>query len=156
MKLFTPALAAAAVLVAPNFATAREMTFETTLKDYGGDGAYLVLYVVDGTGTYQGTLWMAGGSAKYHRHLSDWQNASGGSTAEIDGITGASVGAGRTLTITVDLADTLLDAGYEVRIDTAVEDMRDNPSDVSAPLTSNGNGKAFAGRGYVDSFTYRF
>ncbi len=78
------------------------------------------------------------------------------STAEIDGITGASVGAGRTLTITLDLADTLIDGGFEVRVDTAVEDMRDNPSDVAAPLTAAGNGKPVAGRGYVERFTYSF
>ncbi len=120
MKILTPALAAATALVAPTLADAREVTFETTLKNYGGDGAYVVLYVVDAAGSYQGTLWMAGGKAKYYRHLSDWQRASGDSTAEIDGITGASVGAGRTLTITLDLADTLIDGGFEVRVDTAV------------------------------------
>jgi hypothetical protein len=156
MKILTPALAAATALVAPNLASAREITFETTLKAYGGDGAYVVLYVVDSSGAYQGTLWMAGGKAKYYRHLSDWERASGGSLAEIDGITGASVGAGRTLTITLDLADTLIDGGFEVHVDTAVEDMRDNPSDVVAPLTTAGNGKPVAGRGYVESFTYSF
>ena len=156
MKILTPALAAATALVAPTVADAREITFETTLKAYGGDGAYVVLYIVDSAGAYQGTLWMAGGKAKYYHHLSDWERASGGSTAEIDGITGASVGAGKTLKITLDLADTLIDGGFELRIDTAVEDMRDNPSDVVAPLTTAGNGKPVAGRGYVESFTYSF
>lgn len=156
MKLLTPVLAAAAALALPDLALAREITFEATLKDYGGDGAYVVLYVTDAAGAYQGTLWMAGGKAKYYRHLSDWDRASGGSTAEIDGITGASIGAGRTLTITLDLADTLIDGGFEVRVDTAVEDMRDNPSDVVVPLTTDGNGRAVAGRGYVESFTYSF
>ena len=98
---------------------------------------------------------MAGGKAKYHRHLSDWQKMSGGAAAEIDGITGASVGAGRTLTITVDLADTLVDTGFEIRVDTAVENMRDNPSEVVTPLTTAGAGKAVRGRGYVETFTYK-
>ncbi len=34
--------------------------------------------------------------------------------------------------------------------------MRDNPSDVSAPLTTAGNGKPVAGRGYVERFSYAF
>jgi hypothetical protein len=156
MKILTPALAAATALVAPTLAMARPITFETTLKDYGGDGAYVVLYVTDAAGVYQGTLWMAGGKAKYYRHLSDWDRMAGGAATEIDGITGASIGAGRTLTITLDLADTLIDGGFEVRVDTAVEDMRDNPSDVIVPLTTDGSGKAVAGRGYVESFTYSF
>lgn len=156
MKITTTALAAATALVVPGLAEAREITFETTLKNYGGDGAYVVIYVVDAAGAYKGTLWMAGGKAKYYRHLSDWQAASGGARTEIDGITGASVGAGRTLKITADLADALIDGGFEIRVDTAVEDMRDNPSDVAAPLTTAGNGKPVAGRGYVESFTYSF
>ena len=67
---------------------------------------------------------MAGGKSKYYQHLSDWHRATGGNTAQVNGITGASVGAGRTLEITLDLADALFDAGYTLHIDTAVEDSR--------------------------------
>ena len=72
----------------------------------------------------------------------------------LDGVTGASVGSGRELKVTVEVADALIDAGYEIRIDSAVEDMRDNPADVRVPLTTSGAGKPVAGRGYVKSFTY--
>ena len=69
---------------------------------------------------------------------------------------GASVLSGKSLNVTVDVADALIDAGYEVRVDTAVEDMQDNRADVSAPLTTDGVGKSFSGRGYVQSFSYTF
>lgn len=156
MKVLMPALAAATALVAPNLAVARPVTFETTLKNYGGNGAYVVLYVTDASGKYRGTLWMAGGKAKYHRHLSDWQRASGGSSAEIDGITGASIGSGKTLKITADIADAMIDAGYQVHVDTAVEDGMDNPSEVVAPLSSGSAGSPVAGKGYVKSFRVSF
>ena len=68
---------------------------------------------------------------------------------------GASVGAGRALKVTADLADALIDAGYEIRIDAAVEDMRDSPSDVRIPLTTTGAGKPQAGKQYVQSLTYQ-
>ena len=58
---------------------------------------------------------MAGGKSKYYEHLSDWYRATGGDTAQVNGITGA-VGAGRTLEITLDLADALFDAGYNGRL----------------------------------------
>jgi hypothetical protein len=64
------------------------------------------------------------------------------------------VGAGRTLEITLDLADTLFDAGYTLHIDAAVEDMRDSPNDVSVPLTTDGAGIAVKGRRYIADFTY--
>ncbi|MFG1479985.1 DUF2271 domain-containing protein [Xanthobacter sp. V4C-4] len=156
MKLILPMAAATATLLSPVIAEARQVTFETTLKSYGGNGAYVALYVTDAAGAYKGTLWMAGGKAKYHRHLADWQRASGGRPAEIDGITGASIGSGKTLKITLDLADAMIDAGYTVHLDTAVEDGMDNPSEVVAPLTTAASGKPVAGRGYVKSFTVTF
>ena len=70
-------------------------------------------------------------------------------------MTGASVGAGRTLKVTADLADALLDAGYEIRIDAAAEDMRDSPSEVRIPLSNANAGKPQAGKQYIQSVTYQ-
>lgn len=154
MKKILVALALTTALTLPGIALARPVTLTTTLKSYGGDGAYLAIYVTDLKGAYAGTLWMAGGKAKYYEHLSDWYRATGGNAAEINGITGASVGAGRTLEITLDLADALFDAGYSVHIDAAVEDMRDSPNEVTMPLTSAGAGQTVPGRRYVASFGY--
>ena len=67
---------------------------------------------------------------------------------------GASVGEGRSLKVTADLADALFDAGYKLNIDAAAEDMRDSPRDISVPLTKAGAGKPVSGRSYVAGFTY--
>ena len=154
MKSIIAALALTTALTLPGIALARPVTLATTLKNYGGDGAYLALYVTDANGAYAGSLWMAGGKSKYYEHLADWYRATGGDPAQINGITGASVGAGRTLEITVDLADALFDAGYTLHIDAAVEDMRDSPNDVTVPLTTAGAGTPVTGRRYVASFSY--
>lgn len=145
--------AVAGALAAPQSATARQVAIETQLADYGGDGAYVAIYVTDRNGRYHSTLWVAGKKTKYWRHLSDWNRATGGN-AKVDGISGASVGAGKTLRVNVELADALLDAGYEIHVDTAVEKMKENPSEVVVPLTRAGTGKPAAGRGYVKSFRY--
>ena len=154
MKSLLAILAVTTALTAPGLAMARPVTLTTTLNNYGGDGAYLALYVTDATGVYKGTLWMAGRKSKYYSHLSGWERASRGKLSDVNGITGASVGAGRTLKITLDLADALFDAGYKLHIDAAVEDMRDSPSEVVVPLTSAGAGRPVAGRSYIRSFTY--
>jgi hypothetical protein len=155
MKHAWPLAAVAGALAVPSIASARQVTLETQMKDYGGDGAYLAIYLTDRAGRYQQTLWVAAPKAKFWRHLPDWYRATGG-TAKVDGISGASVGAGKAMRVTVELADTLLDAGYEVHIDTAVEKMKENPSEVVVPLTAAGAGKPVAGRGYVKSFRYTF
>jgi hypothetical protein len=156
MRYVLPAFLLTAAFIAPTYAQARQVTLETTLKAYGGNGAYAAVYLLDASGKYKGTLWMAGDKTKYYRHLSDWSRASGGRLAEVDGITGASIGSGKTLKITVDIADALINAGYKVHVDTAVEDGMDNPSEVVAPLDISASGKSSVGDGYVKSFKATF
>ena len=55
----------------------------------------------------------------------------------------------------LDLADALIDAGYEIRVDAAVEDMRDSPSEIRVPLTNAGAGKPQAGKQYIQTLTYQ-
>lgn len=156
MKKTFFALSLVVTMALPAFAQAREITFTTELVNYGGDGAYLVLYLTDASGNFQGTLWVAGRKSKYYSHLSGWARSGGLNSAEYDGLTGASVSNGRTLKVTLNLDDSLIDSGNEIRVDTAVEDMRDHRADVVVPLTSKGAGVPVTGRGYVGSFQYDF
>lgn len=152
--LLTAGLAGALAFSA--LAEAREVTVATQLSQYRGDGAYVAVYLTDARGSYQKTLWVAGKKSKYFKHLKDWARGSNRSSSEYDGITGASITRGETLKITVDLDDALIDSGYQIRVDTAVEDKRDNPADLIAPLTTEGMGKPVSGSGYVQALTYRF
>ena len=102
------------------------------------------------------SLWLAGRKSKYYTHLSGWHRATGGNPAEINGITGASVGAGRPLEISLDLADALFDAGYTLHVGAAVEDMRDSPNELAVPLTTAGAKMPVRGRRYVSSLAYAF
>ncbi|WP_458382870.1 DUF2271 domain-containing protein [Rhizobium anhuiense] len=151
MKSFLAMLAVTTALTVPGLAMAREVTLTTSMRNYGGDGAYLAYYVTDAQNKYVGSLWMAGGKTRYYEHLSGWYRATGGDTTQING---ASVGAGRSLKVTVDLADTLFDAGYQLHIDSAVEDMRDSPNEIVVPLTSAGSGQKVKGTRYIAAFTY--
>lgn len=153
MKHYFAALAVTTALCFPVMASAGQVNLTTKLRDFGGN-AYLAFYVTDASGKYVGSLWMAGGHSRYYRHLRDWYRATGGNTGEISGITGASVGSGRTLKISVDLADSLFDAGYKLHIDSASEGIGESPNDIVVPLTSAGAGKPVRGRGFIADFTY--
>ncbi|HQX89061.1 MAG TPA: DUF2271 domain-containing protein [Moraxellaceae bacterium] len=154
MKKSAISLCLASLIALPALADARPVTLTTQLKNYGGNGAYMAIYLTDAKGQYQKTLWVSGKKTKYFKHLRDWARGSGLSPSEYDGMSGASVSSGRSMKVTVNIADALIDTGYEIRVDTAVEDGRDNPADVRAPLTKAGAGKPIAGRGYVQSFSY--
>ena len=156
MTKIMPTIALAAALTLPCLVQARPLKLTTTLTNYGGDGAYLAIYLTNAQGAYAGSLWMAGRKSKYYTHLSGWHRATGGNPTEINGITGASVGAGRTLEISLDLADALFDAGYTLHVDASAEDMRDSPDEVSVPLTTAGAKTPVRGRRYVSSLAYAF
>lgn len=145
----TSALALPATMV-----SAAPVTFTTQMKNYGGRDAYLAYYVTDASGAYVGSLWMAGQKSKYYRDLRGWYRATGGDTAQVDGITGASVGGGQTLEFTLELKDALFDAGYTLHIDAAAEDMRESPREINIPLTRDNGGEVVRGRSYIASFKY--
>ena len=155
----TPLLMTAALttaLAAPSIAFARPVTLTLNMADYGGRGAYLAIYLTDAAGAYAGSLWMAGGKAKYYRHLSDWARLTGGDPAQVDGITGPSVGAGGTLELTMDVSDALFEAGYTLHVDAAVEEMRDSPNEISLPLDSANSGNVVQGRLYIADFAVAY
>lgn len=156
MKPLLALFATTTALTVPGVASARPVTLTTNLSNYGGSGIYLALYVTDSSGNYAGSLWLAGRRSRYYRHLSDWFRMTNGSRSQINGITGASVGAGRSLTVTADLADSLFDAGYSLHIDAVAEHRRESPSEIVIPLTTAGAGTAVRGRSYISAFVYNF
>lgn len=155
MKKILTALALTTALTFPGLAMARQVTLNAKVANYWGNNAYLAFYVTDSKGKYAGSLWMAGSYYRYYRHLREWYRAARGNVAEVNGITGASVGPGRKLKVTLDLSDALFDAGYTLHVDAAAENMRESPNDVVVPLTSGNAGKSFKGRRYVSSFNYK-
>lgn len=144
----------AGALALPGLVQARPVVLTTQLQSYGGNGAYLAFYVTDAAGKYKKTLWVSGKKSKYYKHLSAWARGSGLNAREFDGVSGASVGSGKSLKVTVELADALIDAGYEIRVDSAVEDGRDYPAEARLSLTKAGAGKPVKGRGYIKSLAY--
>ncbi|CBL44389.1 conserved hypothetical protein [gamma proteobacterium HdN1] len=136
--------------------SADTVKIQAQLNNYRGDGAYLAVYLTDNNGAYKQTLWISGKKPKYYKHLADWARGSGQQRSEYDGLSGASTTSGSTLKINADIAPALVDSGYQIRVDSAVEDQRDYRAEIIVPLTREGAGKPIAGKGYVQSLTYQF
>jgi hypothetical protein len=152
MKKLAAMLMLATALATPGIALARDVTIDTTMVRYSGHAAYLAVYLTDPSGAYHSTLWVSGHKTKYYGTLRGWvQGVSRVGSVNLDGITGASVGGGETLTVHADLADTLIDAGYQVHIDTAVEDGGEFTDDAVVDLTSTP--ATVDGTGYVSKLS---
>ena len=146
------ALVLSLAALAPLAAAASPVKIDVTIAQYSGPNAFLAMYLTDKSGAYQSTVWVAGDSTRYWRHLRTWFAATGGQGA--DGVTGASVGAGRTLTITPDIAASMIDAGFVLHIDAAAENIGESPDEIQVPLTAAGAGKPIAGNGFIANFQY--
>jgi hypothetical protein len=153
MKKLAAVLMLATAIVTPGLALAKDITVTAQMAKYRGPGAYLAIYVTDASGAYHSTLWVAGGKAKYYRHLRDWVRGISAAGGSIDGITGASVGSGQTLTVNASVADALIDAGYQIRVDSAVEEAGEYAAEIVVPLEQASSGVPVSGPGYVDNLT---
>jgi hypothetical protein len=152
MKKLAAMLMLATALVAPAVAMARDVTIETSLVQYSGHAAYLAVYLTNPDGSYNSTLWVSGQKSKYYGDLRGWARAaSSAGSLNLDGITGASVGGGQTLTVHANLADTLLDAGYRIHVDTAAENGGQYADDAVIALTSTP--ATATGTGYVNTIS---
>lgn len=146
------ALVLSLAALAPVAVEAAPVKISVTIAQYSGPNTFLAVYLTGPSGAYKTTLWVAGDRTRYWRHLRSWFAATGG--ADADGVTGASVGSGRTLTVTPNISAALIDAGYVLHIDAAAEGVGESPNEISVPLTKAGAGKPVSGNGFVAAFKY--
>ena len=148
-KLFAVLLLGTA-LVAPGAAFAAQVSIKGQMSNYSGPEAYLAVYLTKPDGNYDSTLYVAGRKTRYYRDLSGWARyAARDATLNLNGITGASIGSGQSFTINLNLSDALIDAGYVVHIDSAVEHRGTASDDVVIPLDTSSSGVAQPGNGFI-------
>ncbi len=120
------------------------------LTNYTGEGAYIVVSLLDGEGNYLQTLRVLGDDEEWYPDLTKWWRFHrDAQKPDIDGITSATIAGGERSVFVVEIDDALLDAGNQIRFETAVEDQKYHEQDLQFPLTAeNVNGK-FEGAGYI-------
>ena len=136
--------------------TAAEATFLVQLNDYQGEDAYFSLYLVDPNGRYVRTLWVSGEDDRWYQDMPRWWKYVGRAPQDLDAVTGASTASGDRSIIRIDVEDELLDAGYAVRVETAVEDQENHAVDVETALESAQAGERIPGTGYVRYIRYQW
>ena len=137
-------------------ADARPVTFDVAMANYSGRQAYWVAYVVDSKGSYVSTLYAAGGSGRFFEHLDRWWRMFTRAHRPVDGSTGASMGAGSRTSFMVEVPDKMLNAGFTLRIESAVEGQYYVPDEAAVPLDDAHNGAATAGKSYLQTLTVSF
>ncbi len=119
------------------------------MTNYTGEGAYVVISLLDSEGNYVDTLYVQGDDDEWYFDISQWWDFYGKKRNNIDAITGATISGGNRAISVIEIPDDKIDAGYKIRFETAVEDQEYYPSDVEFELTAASiNGKV-AGKGFI-------
>lgn len=144
-------LAITAALIAPIMVQAKNISATVTMKGFRGPPAYVAVYLTKPNGQFHSTLSVNGHKSKYRKHLRGWIRGASRSNQPLDGLSGASVGSGRTLTVSANVQDSLLKAGYQVHVDTAVEDRGEFRSDAAIKVNATNSNTVTKGKGFVKS-----
>lgn len=119
------------------------------MTNYTGEGAYIVISLVDPNGNYEKTLFVQGDDEEWYHDITDWWQFYGKKRQNIDAITGATVsGGGRSINI-IEIENDKIDSGYKIRFETAVEDQEYYKDDVEFELTSETVKSKVEGKGFI-------
>jgi len=145
-------IVAALFIALPGFAQAQNtVKYKCMIQmtNYTGQGAYLVVSLVNKDGLYDKALYVLGPDKKWYPDLKEWHKAYKKKPTNISAVTGASVSGGDRSMVTLELDKAKINAGYKLRFETAVEDKEYYVSDLEIPLTTESLAAKSEGKGYI-------
>lgn len=120
------------------------------LTNYQGEGAYLVVSLLNVDGEYDETLYVQGDDNEWYRDIEEWfKNIYGVKRPDIDAITGATVSGGQRSLTVLKIPTEKIDAGYKIRFESAVEDQEYYKDDIEFELTSENLKSKLEGKGFI-------
>ena len=118
------------------------------MANYVGEGAYIVVSLVDAKGNYEKTLYVMGDDKKWYKELKEWHKFYA-KRKKVDAKTGASVAGGDRSVTVLEIEDKKINAGYKIRFESAVEDQKYHVIDAEVPLTTEALADKTEGKGYI-------
>ncbi|MDI9864821.1 DUF2271 domain-containing protein [Flectobacillus sp. DC10W] len=119
------------------------------MTNYMGEGAYMVVSIVDAKGAYDKTLYVLGSDKKWYKDLKEWHKAFSKKPSNLSAITGASVTGGDRSVVVLEIENAKLNSNYKIRFESAVEDKPYYVKDLEVPLTTDGLAAKSEGTGYI-------
>ncbi|MEM9547161.1 MAG: DUF2271 domain-containing protein [Bacteroidota bacterium] len=119
------------------------------LKNYKGEGAYIVVSVLDVEDNYIKTLRILGDDEEWYPDLEEWYPNYEANNSMVDGITGATIKGGERSIFSLAIDAELIDKGNILRFETAVEDQKYIIDDVRIPLNRESLKGKYQGSEYI-------
>jgi hypothetical protein len=119
------------------------------MTNYMGEGAYIVISLVNSKGDYEKTLYVLGSDKKWYKSLKEWHKFYAKKPSNISAITGASVTGGDRSVNVIEIDNSKINAGYKLRFESAVEDKNYYIKDIEVPLTTEALAAKSEGTGFI-------
>lgn len=119
------------------------------MKNYTGEGAYIVISLLNAKDEYVQTLYVQGNDNEWYSDITEWWKFHGKRRHDIDAITGETISGGTRKISVIEIPNDKIDAGYKIRFETAVEDQEYYTNDVQFELTSATVKSKVAGKGFI-------
>ena len=119
------------------------------MTNYPGEGAYIVVSLIDPKGAYEKTLYVMGSDKKWYKDIKEWYKFHSKKPSNISAITGASLSGGERSVTVLELEDSKINSGYSLRFETAVENQEYKVKDIEFPLTTENVSGKNDGTGYI-------
>lgn len=149
MKKFIAVLVVALGIMA--FTTSENNKYKCMIQmtNYEGEGAYVVISLLNPEGAYEKTLYVQGDDEEWYHDIDEWWKFHGKVRSDIDAITGATISGGNRTVSVIEIPNDKIDKGYKIRFETAVEDQEYYADDVQFELTSESVKSKVEGKGFI-------
>ena len=117
--------------------------------NYTGEGAYIVISLLNPEGKYEKTLYVQGDDEEWYYDITEWWKFHGKIRTNIDAITGETIAGGERSISVIEIDDAKIDKGYKIRFESAVEDQEYFMDDLEFELTSESVKSKIEGKGFI-------
>lgn len=119
------------------------------MKNYTGEGAYIIISLLNQEGKYEKTLYVQGDDSEWYSDITQWWKFQGKIRTNIDAITGATISAGNRAITILQIPEDKFNKGYKIRFESAVEDQEYYKNDIEFDLTSENMKSKIEGKGFI-------
>ena len=131
------------------FTETTEVKCMIQMSNYVGEGAYVVVSLLNAEDEYEETLYVQGKDAEWYSDITEWWKFYGKRRPAIDAISGETISGGERSISILKIPKDKINTGYSIRFETAVEDQEYYVDDVQFKLTSDNITTKVEGKGFI-------
>ena len=119
------------------------------MKNYSGEGAYIVISIINPEGDYEKTVYVQGDDPEWYYEITSWWKFYGKKRNNIDAISGETLSGGERSMNVLSLEKSKFDIGYKLRFESAVESDNYFEKDIEFEITKSNFENKHTGKGFI-------